>query len=44
MVDYFNYKMSGSDDEFESQSQSGMSKAELRRVDKKYLIETNVIQ
>ncbi|XP_043269708.1 protein hairy-like [Venturia canescens] len=34
MVDYYNYKMSGSDDEFEPQSQSGMSKAELRRSNK----------
>lgn len=32
MVDYCKQKMSGSDDEFESQGQSGMSKAELRRV------------
>ncbi|XP_054009568.1 protein hairy-like [Hylaeus anthracinus] len=34
MVDYYNYKMSGSEDEPESLSQSGMSKAELRRSNK----------
>ncbi|XP_015605337.1 protein hairy [Cephus cinctus] len=34
MVDYYNYKMSGSEEEFESQTQSGMSKAELRRSNK----------
>ncbi|XP_063989744.1 transcription factor HES-4-A-like [Diachasmimorpha longicaudata] len=34
MVDYANYKMSGSDDEFDSQTQTGMSKAELRRSNK----------
>lgn len=32
MVDYYNYKMSGSEDEPESHMQSGMTKAELRRV------------
>ncbi|XP_076639935.1 bHLH protein deadpan [Colletes latitarsis] len=34
MVDYYNYKMSGSEDEPESLTQSGMSKAELRRSNK----------
>ncbi|XP_043483595.1 protein deadpan-like [Leptopilina heterotoma] len=34
MVDYYKYKMSASDEEFEQQSQSGMSKAELRRSNK----------
>ncbi|XP_015108936.1 protein hairy [Diachasma alloeum] len=34
MVDYVNYKMSGSDDEFDAQTQTGMSKAELRRSNK----------
>ncbi|XP_011314724.1 transcription factor HES-1 [Fopius arisanus] len=34
MVDYCNYKMSGSDEEFEAQTQSSMSKAELRRSNK----------
>ncbi|XP_015511323.1 protein hairy [Neodiprion pinetum] len=35
MVDYYSYKMSGSDEEFETQiSQGGMSKAELRRSNK----------
>lgn len=32
MVDYYNYKMSGSEEEPESHSQPGMTKAELRRV------------
>ncbi|XP_076180263.1 bHLH protein deadpan [Ptiloglossa arizonensis] len=34
MVDYYNYKMSGSEDEPESHMQSGMTKAELRRSNK----------
>ncbi|KAF3428657.1 hypothetical protein E2986_03457 [Frieseomelitta varia] len=34
MVDYYNYKMSGSEDEHESQAQPGMTKAELRRSNK----------
>ncbi|XP_057335954.1 transcription factor HES-1-A-like [Microplitis mediator] len=34
MVDYCKYKMSGSDEEFDPQAQSGMSKAELRRSNK----------
>ncbi|XP_014216999.1 protein deadpan-like [Copidosoma floridanum] len=34
MVDYYSCKMSGSDDEFEPQIQTGMSKAELRRSNK----------
>ncbi|XP_012269110.2 protein hairy [Athalia rosae] len=35
MVDYYSYKMSGSEEEFEPQmSQAGMSKAELRRSNK----------
>nr|XP_003703169.1 PREDICTED: transcription factor HES-1 [Megachile rotundata] len=34
MVDYYNYKMSGSEEEPESHSQSGMTKAELRRSNK----------
>ncbi|KAH0552778.1 transcription factor HES-1-A-like isoform X1 [Cotesia glomerata] len=34
MVDYCKYKMSGSDEEFDNQPQSGMSKAELRRSNK----------
>ncbi|XP_066583204.1 transcription factor HES-1-like [Prorops nasuta] len=34
MVDYYNYKMSGSEEEFEPHTQSGMSKAELRRSNK----------
>ncbi|XP_034950972.1 protein deadpan-like [Chelonus insularis] len=34
MVDYCKLKMSGSEEEFESQIQSGMSKAELRRSNK----------
>ena len=38
MVDYFKYKMSGSEEEFEPPSQGGMSKADLRRVNgKEYL-------
>lgn len=32
MVDYYNYKMSGSEEELESHTQPGMTKAELRRV------------
>lgn len=32
MVDYYNYKMSGSEEEPEPHAQSGMTKAELRRV------------
>lgn len=32
MVDYYNYKMSGSEEELESHAQPGMTKAELRRV------------
>lgn len=32
MVDYHNYKMLGSEEEFEPQTHSGMTKAELRRV------------
>ena len=32
MVDYYSCKMSGSDEEFEPQMQTGMTKAELRRV------------
>lgn len=32
MVDYYNYKMSGSEEEVESHTQPGMTKAELRRV------------
>lgn len=33
MVDYYSYKMSGSEEEFEHQmTQGGMTKAELRRV------------
>ncbi|KZC14679.1 PREDICTED: transcription factor HES-4-B-like [Dufourea novaeangliae] len=34
MVDYYNYKMSGSEEEPEAHMQSGMSKAELRRSNK----------
>nr|XP_033334358.1 protein hairy-like isoform X1 [Megalopta genalis] len=34
MVDYYNYKMSGSEDEPEVHVQSGMTKAELRRSNK----------
>lgn len=34
MVDYNHYKMSGSDEEFEPQVHTAMSKAELRRVNK----------
>ncbi|KAK9294511.1 hypothetical protein QLX08_010902 [Tetragonisca angustula] len=34
MVDYYNYKMSGSEDEQESHVQPGMTKAELRRSNK----------
>ncbi|CAL7950376.1 unnamed protein product [Xylocopa violacea] len=34
MVDYYNYKMSGSEEEPESHSQPGMTKAELRRSNK----------
>ncbi|XP_017876928.1 protein hairy-like [Ceratina calcarata] len=34
MVDYYNYKMSGSEDEPESHTQPGMTKAELRRSNK----------
>ncbi|CAK9819886.1 Protein deadpan [Anthophora quadrimaculata] len=34
MVDYYNYKMSGSEEEPESHTQSGMTKAELRRSNK----------
>ncbi|XP_016840180.1 transcription factor HES-1-A [Nasonia vitripennis] len=34
MVDYYSCKMSGSDEEFEPQMQSGMTKAELRRSNK----------
>ncbi|XP_058794568.1 transcription factor HES-1-A-like [Phymastichus coffea] len=34
MVDYYSCKMSGSDEEFEPQIQTGMSKAELRRSNK----------
>lgn len=32
MLDYHNDKMLGSEEEFESQTQPGMTKAELRRV------------
>lgn len=32
MVDYYNYKMSGSEEEPESHRQPEMTKAELRRV------------
>lgn len=32
MVNYYNYKMLGSEEEFELQTQPGMTKAELRRV------------
>lgn len=31
MVDYYNYKMSGSEDEHESPAQPGMTKAEDRK-------------
>ncbi|XP_076240886.1 bHLH protein deadpan [Calliopsis andreniformis] len=34
MVDYYNYKMSGSEEEPESHAQTGMTKAELRRSNK----------
>ncbi|XP_076755248.1 bHLH protein deadpan [Xylocopa sonorina] len=34
MVDYYNYKMSGSEEEPESHTQPGMTKAELRRSNK----------
>ncbi|XP_014230441.1 transcription factor HES-1-like [Trichogramma pretiosum] len=34
MVDYYSCKMSGSDEEFEPQMQTGMTKAELRRSNK----------
>ncbi|XP_076284836.1 bHLH protein deadpan [Lasioglossum baleicum] len=34
MVDYYNYKMSGSEDEPDAHTQSGMTKAELRRSNK----------
>ena len=32
MVDYYSCKMSGSDEEFEAQMKTGMTKAEMRRV------------